>query len=127
MKIIRERKEIKEYEYYRVFNWRNSPQGCCGFEFDCDKAGIVDASSMALEALDDYKKCLNGEYDVIDMGIKRYTHSYVDDAIGICDVCGEKVYLSSFTNECDGCGALYNKFGQQLAPREEWGEDCFNY
>ena len=45
-----------------------------------------------------------------------------------CD-CGDIVYLDGFTNECYKCGALYNGFGQQLAPPEEWDEEdryaCF--
>ena len=36
-----------------------------------------------------------------------------------CD-CGTTVYLDRFTNQCDGCGKLYNNFGQELAPPEEW-------
>ncbi len=43
--------------------------------------------------------------------------------------CGERVYLGSFTNECCGCGRLYNPFGQELAPVREWDDDdryeCF--
>ena len=43
--------------------------------------------------------------------------------------CGSDVYLNRFTNECDGCGALYNGFGQELASPEEWDDDdrynCF--
>lgn len=46
----------------------------------------------------------------------------------ICD-CGETIYLNGMTNECLECGRLYNKFGQELAPVEEWEEedryDCF--
>lgn len=40
----------------------------------------------------------------------------------IC-TCGTTVYLDSFTNECDGCEKLYNNFGQELAPVEEWEEE----
>lgn len=39
-----------------------------------------------------------------------------------CD-CGATVYLGGFTNECDGCGKLYNSFGNELRPRSEWEED----
>jgi len=38
-----------------------------------------------------------------------------------CD-CGEKVYLDRNTNPCEECGKLYNGFGQELAPPEEWDE-----
>lgn len=43
--------------------------------------------------------------------------------------CGATVYCDGFTNECDGCGALYNGFGQLLAPPSQWDDDdrydCF--
>lgn len=39
-----------------------------------------------------------------------------------CD-CGTRVYLEENTNECEGCGKLWNRFGQQLKPRNEWEED----
>ena len=38
-----------------------------------------------------------------------------------CD-CGAHVPLTGFTNSCD-CGADYNRSGQKLAPREQWGEE----
>ena len=45
-----------------------------------------------------------------------------------CD-CGMTVYCDQFTNECDGCGALYNAFGQRLASPDQWADDdrygCF--
>lgn len=41
----------------------------------------------------------------------------------VCD-CGTTVYLDDpLTNECPTCGKLYNGFGQELAPREEWGDE----
>lgn len=46
----------------------------------------------------------------------------------ICEDCGERIYLGAFTNECD-CGAMYNPFGQRLAPVSQWSDedryDCF--
>ncbi len=39
--------------------------------------------------------------------------------------CGERIYLSSHTNECYRCGKLYNIFGEELAPVEEWDEDDY--
>lgn len=35
--------------------------------------------------------------------------------------CGESVMLISLTNECEGCGAQYNPFGQELR-RSEWSD-----
>ncbi len=37
-----------------------------------------------------------------------------------CDRCGAKVWLTGFTNTCD-CGADYNRGGDLLAPRSQWG------
>ena len=37
--------------------------------------------------------------------------------------CGTTVYCDEFTNECDGCGQLYNAFGQELRPMSEWEEN----
>jgi hypothetical protein len=38
--------------------------------------------------------------------------------------CGSEVELTdALTNECDGCGQLYNGGGQQLRPVEEWEEN----
>ena len=45
----------------------------------------------------------------------------------VCEDCGKEVHLwDSMTNECE-CGALYNGFGQRLAPREEWAEEDGGY
>lgn len=38
-----------------------------------------------------------------------------------CD-CGEELDCHNFTNTCT-CGLDYNSSGQQLAPREQWGEE----
>lgn len=39
-----------------------------------------------------------------------------------CPHCGERVYVDHFTNFCD-CGAMYNAFGQELAPVEQWNPE----
>lgn len=39
-------------------------------------------------------------------------------------VCGNLVHLdNSWANECDNCQREYNMQGQELAPREQWGEE----
>lgn len=38
-------------------------------------------------------------------------------------VCGSKIEFSHFTNTCDNCNRDYNSSGQELAPREQWGEE----
>lgn len=37
--------------------------------------------------------------------------------------CGEWLDCDRFTNTCELCGTDYNGSGQQLAPREQWGEE----
>lgn len=36
--------------------------------------------------------------------------------------CGTKIKtISSWANECQTCNTEYNGFGEELAPRENWG------
>ena len=37
--------------------------------------------------------------------------------------CGEWLSCAGFTNTCDNCHTDYNMSGQELAPREQWGEE----
>lgn len=39
-----------------------------------------------------------------------------------CD-CGTELLCLKNTNVCSGCGTDYNMSGQELAPREQWGEE----
>jgi hypothetical protein len=50
------------------------------------------------------------------------SYTYRDHAIGECNWCKAEVVLAHFTNTCE-CGADYNSGGQELAPRECWGEE----
>lgn len=49
--------------------------------------------------------------------------AHVHNSYYITCECGTTVYLDSNTNECEGCGQLWNGFGQSLKPRNEWEED----
>lgn len=40
----------------------------------------------------------------------------------VCE-CGTTIYLDRFTNECPECGKLYNGFGEELAPVDEWEKE----
>ena len=41
-----------------------------------------------------------------------------------CNHCGTHISLEdSWSNECSKCHTEYNKSGQELAPREFWGEE----
>jgi len=116
MRIIQHRKQITETEYSRDFDYDG--HSGWGFSFECDESGNL------LQESERYAACLTGEVEgkrVIDRGIRSYTRTYTEPAIGKCD-CGRAVYLDGFTNTCD-CGRDYNWAGQLLAPRSQWGEE----
>lgn len=128
MKIISPRKWVEEISYQRSFEYEDMPGA--GFSFDCDEHGNVDESKMNPCALDNYKNCLSGKVKLESgekvikyKGIKKYEHSYAEPAIGECNNCDNEVSLRGFTNTCDNCETDYNMSGQQLAPREQWGEE----
>jgi len=123
MRIISPRTTIDNKQYYLSFAWKDSSS--CGFAFSCDKDGnlLQDKNETALS---NYNKCISGEFDVVFEGIKTYEWTYVQPAIGEC-FCGEEVVLQDFTNTCESCGRDYNSAGQELAPREQWGETEGDY
>ena len=117
MKIISESR-IEECErHYHNFMWASDPAS--GFAFNCDANGVVIPRNAA--ALDNYRKCIDGTYAVIDRGVHTISWSYRVAAVGLCE-CGREVELDGFTCSCE-CGAEYNSSGQLLAPREQWGEE----
>lgn len=122
MKIVQHSKHVTSVTYDRVFSY-DPDCFTAGFGFPCDVSGeVLEPSNNC--AKDNYRKCLTGEVDghrVYDLGVKRYEHTYLEPAIGLCE-CGEEVELRNFTNTCE-CGADYNTSGQRLAPREYWGEE----
>ncbi len=117
--IIQERENGISVTYARCFEWRNDPGA--GFSFECDEHGTI-VPSKHESGRENLRKCLTGEYDVIDKGIVTYRSRYSCPAIGRC-TCGAEVVLSQSDNDCEKCGAIYNSFGQRLAPREHWGEE----
>lgn len=105
--------------YSHGFTWRD---GRGGYSFDCDESGNVEHKNDA--AKDNYLKCLDGTYDVVNEGIERYVSSYRHRAIIKCRGCKNgEVSLANFTNTCGDCGADYNMSGQRLSPRQFWGEE----
>jgi hypothetical protein len=119
MKIIQESSLFEEVSYRKDFEWK---EGGGGFSFPCNKDGVISSDIHSL-ALENYQKCISGEYAVIDQGISVITSVHRNPKIGICEDCGEEVYLDRFTCTCDNCGADYNQSGQRLAPRSQWGEE----
>lgn len=115
-KFIRSARRVEVVSYSRVFENKNCPGS--GYSFSCTKTGkLIDIKP---EGKANYMKCLRGEYDVIDCGIQRNSHSYTEPAVICCEHCGHHLEIPDFTNTCE-CGADYNGWGQRLAAREQWG------
>lgn len=92
-----------------------------GFAFECDEHGKVDTEKLNPAARANYEACLAGTNDTVPEGVVRREGSYRVPAVGECS-CGAHVELAHFTNTCV-CGRDYNGSGQELAPREQWGEE----
>jgi hypothetical protein len=116
IEIIKLRKEIKSVEYFLNFSC-----GDCFYSFPCDENGKVDESIINPYALENLRKC-QSDSNVIKEGVHKVVNSWVENAVGRCH-CGEEVELGHFTCTCEKCGKDYNWNGQELAPREQWGEE----
>jgi hypothetical protein len=118
--------------------------------FECDKDGKVDVSALSpvgamnytqarygeviAQAQRQYRVGADGEYEYAPGCTQMVTYKVTDcevrdfgkwmhtPAVGECNRCGADVHLHGFTNTCE-CGADYNMSGQELAPREQWGEE----
>lgn len=124
MRIISERKHVTVATYYHRFNdavyGAGRFQG--GYAFEVDENGRY-LGNAARDPL--YRAALSGQVGnrpLVDLGITRYEHYHSEPAIGLCGECGQEVTLSGFTNSCK-CGIDYDMSGQELAPREQWGEE----
>jgi hypothetical protein len=117
IEIIQQRSMGEGRERYHEFSWRDSPGA--GFSFPVDENGNpVNVNEASRE---NWRKCHDGTFDVVDHGVQERTWTYPIPAIGRCH-CGREVELSHFTNTCD-CGRDYNSSGWELAPRDQWGEE----
>lgn len=119
MQIIQKEARIESVEYDWVFQRIGASEGT-GFSFGTDESGNL--LGMEGEAVDNLLYALDHPEEYDDRGIERSVWVSRQYAQGICDVCGEIVELSGFTNPCE-CGADYNFAGQRLAPRSQWGEE----
>ena len=54
--------------YHRQFVYRADPRDG-GFGFECDEHGNVDVASLKPLAAANYQKCIEGEFDVVDVGV----------------------------------------------------------
>jgi len=122
MEIISPRERKTHVEYCLRFKHLDDTNS--GYSFPCDEHGLIDIMSLAPDGLDNWKLC-NAPENPENVGpavFEKDEWQYWQDAIGKCE-CGREVVLyNQFYNSCD-CGALYNNFGQRLAPIEQWGEE----
>lgn len=122
MKILKRRERVTVKRWSLEFEDAN--QRGSGFSFPCDEQGNV----FPLEyeaAKESLAGCLSGKVDgrtMIARGITECSHSHSEPAEGECNRCKRTVVLHGFTNTCE-CGVDYNMSGQELAPREQWGEE----
>lgn len=95
-----------------------------GFGFPCDEAGEL-LPEVPEAARANFAYCLEHPEKFVRFNkvIKR-THSYTENARGICE-CGNSVELwSQYMGacQCSKCGLWYNLFGQELLPPSDWEE-----
>ncbi len=118
MEMIRWSKPWSDVLYMRSFAWRNDPE--TGFSFQCALNGSV--ILLTDDARQNYRKCVDGIYDVIDCGILAITQSWIEPAIGRC-ICGTDVVLKNPSNTCRKCGRNYDMGGFLLGIQERIKED----
>lgn len=118
--IIRHARTNKVVTYTREFRWRAEPGA--GFGFDCDEDGTLHECKHKA-GHENLLACLNGTYDVEDLGVVRHVnHQRIPAAIRC--YCGAEVELwDAWCSTCDKCGRDYNGGGELLAPRHQWGEE----
>jgi hypothetical protein len=93
-----------------------------GFSFPCDKDGNVITTHLFPEAQDSLAQCIAHPEQFLSPVVHDYSRDIRHCAVGECNHCNGYIALQGFTNTCD-CGAEYNSAGQELAPRECWGEE----
>ena len=122
---LRHSKRVNVVSYVRSFDYVGEPGS--GFSFPCDEGGRLgeDGKPLNRTAQANYEACLRGAVNgvkVIDKGIERREHSYVEPAIIACVDCGKKVTLDHDAARCS-CGRYYNLSGQPLSDPSNWGEE----
>lgn len=121
MKIIKHSGHREWTEYTLHFDYVGAPR-YCGYAFDCDQNGNVNESKLSDCARGSLAECRANANGIYQPGrVEKFDRAVFEYAEGRCE-CGEIVILDRFTNPCD-CGRDYNMFGQELAPRDQWGEE----
>lgn len=120
IKIVSHKRRVEEIDYFIFYEYAEELDA--GFMFPCNREGEINFNELSKEALVNYEKCENGEYEVVYQGLQRSINKYWEDAVGECS-CGALVTLASNSNQCEKCRTWYNFAGQQLTDPKEWGEE----
>lgn len=112
---IRKRERHEETQYRLFFQLRGATEGT-GKIFDCDAGGgVLEPGHVALVA------ALRHDPAYESARLVEFEHAWTVPAAIRC-ACGAEVELGHFTNTCE-CGRDFNMSGDELAPREQWGEE----
>ncbi len=106
--------------YSLGFIWLDDPTA--GFSFDCDKQGNIIFTELRPEAYENLLLCFTDDR-IAREGVQDFSYNIRHGATVKCD-CGNTVYCDNRDyNSCDKCPKEYNFYGQQLAPRSQWGSE----
>lgn len=120
MKIITPAHHEHVEDFTLFYELRKTPGS--GGMFPCDENGNVIVAEMFPEAQGHLAYCVEHPTEYFPPVLKDFSRDIRHCAVGECNRCGLHVALQGFTNTCE-CGAEYNSAGQELAPRECWGEE----
>lgn len=125
MKILRQRRDCESVSYMIFFERRDCPGA--GYSFPCSEDGTVDESKLQPAGRANLARARGEEARTLhEPRIDRVVSRWVEPRVGLCE-CGCEVELDRFTNVCERCHRDYNSAGQELAPREQWGEETGEY
>jgi hypothetical protein len=117
MEITEQSEMVEVKEYFHQYQRPGCPGS--GFLFPSNEEGEIDEIELNETARDNL---VLARETCIDTGVACLTYHYREPAEGICN-CGRTLVLTdSWANTCK-CGREYNGSGQELAPREQWGEE----
>jgi hypothetical protein len=123
VRIISERERRQQSIYEHCFHIIGAPY----YEtlgFGCDKEGNLTQTDDMESKLRNYNDCADHPEKWEDMGIRKRSWWYTEPTHAKCS-CGYEVILQGDTY-CDGCGQLYNQFGQALKDPSEWEENDYD-
>ena len=124
MRILRQRRTVEAVSHMLWFERRDCPGA--GYSFPCSEDGTVDATQLRPAGQESLARVRGYEAALyLAPRVERVVSRWVEPRMGRC-ACGCEVELDRFTNSCE-CGRDYNSAGQELAPREQWGEETGEY